>query len=143
MRSKWNGVTRRGNRFVSFARASGRGDAAWAGERNDPSVARAKSRHMFLLTGVLRLPAGVLSGVPVVSWVSQGVHHPLFIQGSSFRKHVRVQSTKLKPLSKSGGSVNQCGVPFRICWRAVQGAVEGCEGERQQHVSGMMFIGCS
>ena len=34
------------------------------GERNDPSVAGPKSRQVFLLTGVLRLPAGVPSGVP-------------------------------------------------------------------------------
>ena len=47
--------------------------AGKSAERNDPSVARAKSRHMFLVTGVLRLPAGVPSpgGVPMVSlWLS-------------------------------------------------------------------------
>ena len=44
VRSKWNGVSRLGNRFVSF-RASGRGEAAWAGGRIDPSVAREKSRQ--------------------------------------------------------------------------------------------------
>ena len=68
MRSKWNGVPRlaKSFRFVSCVRASGRGEAAWAGESNDPSVARAKSRQMFFLTGVLRLrPAGCPGGVPV------------------------------------------------------------------------------
>ena len=38
-------------------------------EKLSLSVARAKSRHMFLLTGVLRLPADVPSGVPMVSSV--------------------------------------------------------------------------
>ena len=49
MRSKWNGYPQPGNRFVSFVRASGRGEVAWVGERNDPTVARAKSGKMSLL----------------------------------------------------------------------------------------------
>ena len=62
VRSKWNGESPTGKSF-RFVRASRRGEAACAGERNDPSVAGAKSRQMFLLTGVLRLPSGVPSGV--------------------------------------------------------------------------------
>ena len=61
MRSKSNGVPRQ---IVSFVRASGRGLA----REMISSVAGAKSRHMFFLIGVLRLPAGVPSGFPVVSW---------------------------------------------------------------------------
>ena len=57
VRSKWNRVHRLGKRFVSFVRASGRGEAAWAGDRNDPSVSRAKPRQLFFLTCVLRCSA--------------------------------------------------------------------------------------
>ena len=38
VRSKWNGVPQQGSRIVSFVRASGRSEAAWAGERNDPPL---------------------------------------------------------------------------------------------------------
>ena len=39
VRSKWNRVPQPGNRCVSFVSGSGRAEAAWAGERNDPSFA--------------------------------------------------------------------------------------------------------
>ena len=35
-------------RFVRACERARRGEAAWAGERNDPSVARAKSGQMFV-----------------------------------------------------------------------------------------------
>ena len=63
--------TRKSFRVV---RANRRGEAAWAGEKDDPSVAT-KSRQIFLLTGVLRLPAGVL-GVSVSPLASQPPNHP-------------------------------------------------------------------
>ena len=47
-------------------RACGRGEAAWAGERNDPAVARAKSRQMSLPPGGVGCP-GVSRECPAVS----------------------------------------------------------------------------
>ena len=58
----------RTRKWFRFVRASGQDEAAWVGERNDPSIGRTKSRQMSLLTAVLRLPAGVPSGAPLVSW---------------------------------------------------------------------------
>ncbi len=58
------------NREIDFGfgscRACGRGEAAWAGERNDPAVARAKSRQMSLPPGGVGCP-GVSRECPAVS----------------------------------------------------------------------------
>ena len=86
-----------------------RGEAAWAGERNDPSVGRAKSRQMFLLTGVLRLPAcvpsGVPSGVPMVFWCPK-----------VSRLHVHVSSHLC---TGTGGNASLRGRTLRIEWPAL------------------------
>ena len=65
MRSKWNGVPRLGNRFVSFVRASGRGEAAWAGERNDSSETNVP--HDRCSAVACWCPVGCPGGVPVVA----------------------------------------------------------------------------
>ena len=67
-------------------RASGRGEAAWAGEWNDPSVARAKLRGRVAkyaacgwavvqmdLDGRLTPPCGVGGVMPVVSEVQRTI----------------------------------------------------------------------
>ena len=59
VRSKWKGVPRPGNRFVSFLRSSG-GEASLRCERNELSVAKTN-----VLLGVPGCPVGCPGGVPV------------------------------------------------------------------------------
>ena len=70
MRSKWNGVPRPGNRFVSFVRAGEAKVRGWAREMIS-SVARAQTSQMGVL-GARRGPNVLHRGVPGtlfgVSW---------------------------------------------------------------------------